>query len=104
MKDYHLVKNVLKKHGEKQMGKKKSRTSETSAGVVGKSYQHPSKALRKEYMQSTQRATNQLAAFYKGRNVVLTIANPNTNETNKRFIKVNARDVWSGGGKSTSKR
>jgi hypothetical protein len=81
------------------MGKKKTRTSETSAGVVGKSYQHASKALRKEYMQSTQRATNQLAAFFKGKKVVLTIANPNTNETNKRFIKVNARDVWSGGGK-----
>ena len=42
---------------------------------------------------------NQLAAFYRGRNVVLTIENPNKNETNKRFIRVNARDVWSGGGK-----
>ena len=30
---------------------------------------------------------------------MLTIPNPNTNETNKRFIRVNARDVWSGGGK-----
>ncbi len=81
------------------MGKKKSRTSQTSAGVVGSAFKHASKVLRKEYMQSTQRATNQLAAFYKGRKVMLTIPNPNTNETNKRFIKVNARDVWSGGGK-----
>jgi hypothetical protein len=30
---------------------------------------------------------------------VLTVENPNKNETNKRFIRVNARDVWSGGGK-----
>jgi hypothetical protein len=24
----------------------------------------------------------------------LTIPNPNTNETNKRFIRINAKDVW----------
>ena len=81
------------------MGKKKSRTSQTSAGVVGNAFKQASKAQRKEYMQSTQRAINQLAAFYKGRKVMLTIPNPNTNETNKRFIRVNAREVWSGGGK-----
>jgi len=34
---------------------------------------------------------------------MITIPNPNTNETNKRFIKVNARDVWSGGGKEKRK-
>ena len=81
------------------MGKKKSSTSQTSAGIVGNGYQHDTKALRKEYRNSIERASNQLKAFYKGRRVMLTIANPNTNETNKRFIKVNARDVWSGGGK-----
>ena len=81
------------------MGKKKSRTSQTSAGIVGNGYKHATKALRKEYRTSIARANNQLSAFYKGRKVVLTIPNPNTNETNKRFIKVNARDVWSGGGK-----
>ena len=50
-------------------------------------------------MQSIERSSNQLKAFYKGRRVILTVPNPNTNETNKRFIRVNARDVWSGGGK-----
>lgn len=95
---------ILKKHGEKQMGKKKSRTSQTSKGIVGNAYKSASKALRKEYRSSIERANNQLAAFYRGRNVVLTIPNPNTNETNKRFIRVNARDVWSGGGKSKSRR
>ena len=38
---------------------------------------------------------NQLAAFRRGRNVVLTIPNPNKTEKGKRFIKVNAKDVWS---------
>ena len=85
------------------MGKKKSRTNQTSKGIVGNSYKHASKALRKEYMQSVERLNNQLAAFKRGRRVMITIPNPNTNETNKRFIKVNARDVWSGGSKEKRK-
>jgi len=85
------------------MGKKKSRTNQTSKGIVGNSYKHASKALRKEYMQSVERLNNQLEAFKRGRRVMITIPNPNTNETNKRFIKVNARDVWSGGGKEKRK-
>ena len=89
----------MNKHGAKQMGKKKSRTSQTSKGVVGNAYKHASKALRKEYRNSVERISNQLAAFYRGRRVMITIPNPNTNETNKRYIRVNARDVWSGGGK-----
>jgi len=40
------------------------------------------------------RICNQLAAFKMGKNVVLNIPNPNTNETNKRFIRVSAKDVW----------
>ena len=81
------------------MGKKKSRTSQTSKGLVGNAYKHASKALRKEYMQSIDRVNNQLKAFYRGKRVMITIPNPNTNETNKRYIRVHARDGWSGGGK-----
>ena len=33
-------------------------------------------------------------AFAKGFNVVLTIPNPNDKETNKPFIRVNAKDVY----------
>ena len=54
-------------------------------------------------MQSVERLNNQLSAFKKGRRVMITIPNPNTNETNKRYIRVNARDVWSGGGKEKRK-
>ncbi len=50
-------------------------------------------AMRREYMTSGERVVNQLAAWKRGRNVVLTIENPNKNETNKRFIRVNARDL-----------
>jgi hypothetical protein len=49
--------------------------------------------MRREYMTSGERVVNQLAAWKRGRNVVLTIENPNKNETNKRFIRVNARDL-----------
>ena len=86
------------------MAKKRSRDSQTSKGEVCQKRNPVLKQLRREYHGSSQEACNKLAAFYRGRNVVLTIANPNTNETNKRFIRVNARDVWTGGGKSTSKR
>ena len=41
-----------------------------------------------------ERVLNQLNAFRKGKNVVLTIPNPSKAERSKRFIKVNAKDVW----------
>jgi len=40
------------------------------------------------------RICNQMDAFKKGKNVVLNILNPNANDTNKRFIRVSAKDVW----------
>ena len=40
------------------------------------------------------RLLNQKNAWMSGKNVVLTMENPNKNETNKPFIRVNARDVW----------
>jgi len=45
-------------------------------------------------MQSGMRQYNQLLAYIKGKRVMLTIPNPNTNETNKRFIRVPANEVW----------
>jgi len=51
-------------------------------------------AMRAEYRVSGERLVNQRRAFDQGKNVVLTIENPNKEETNKRFIRVNARDVW----------
>ena len=42
-----------------------------------------------------EKVLNQLTAFRRGKNVVLTIPNPNKTERSKPFIKVNAKDVWS---------
>ena len=39
-------------------------------------------------------ANNKMKAFRKGKMVWLTIPNPNKNETNKKFVKVIASDVW----------
>ena len=40
------------------------------------------------------RIANQLKAFREGKKVMVTIENPNKNETNKRFIRVPASQVW----------
>ena len=45
-------------------------------------------AMRTEYLQSGERVMNQLAALKQGKDVVMTIANPNKEQTNKKFIKV----------------
>ena len=80
------------------MGKKRSRATQVSKGIVN---QNPnsntkriSKAQRREYMQSGDRMYNQLLAFMRGKNVMVTVPNPNTNETNKRMIRVPAQEVW----------
>jgi hypothetical protein len=71
-------------------GKKSSGKNYTSKGIVGttksRSKNDPGAAAR--------RMMNQLKAFKEGKNVVLTIPNPNPHETNKKFIKVNAKDWW----------
>ena len=36
-----------------------------------------------------------IRAFMKGKNVVLVVPNTNTHETNKPFVRINAKDVWS---------
>jgi len=52
------------------------------------------RAMRADYLASGDRIINQRRAFDAGKNVVVTIPNPNPNETNKRFIRVNAKSVW----------
>jgi hypothetical protein len=76
------------------MGKKKQRATQVSKGEVGRPQKSRSK-LDEDY--PARRMMNQMRAFQQGKNVVLTIPNPNANETNKPFIRVNAREVWKGG-------
>ena len=71
-------------------GKRSSGKNYVSKGIVG-----TTKSRSKQDADYPQRRMiNQLRAYHAGKNVVLTIPNPNPNETNKRYIKVNARDVW----------
>lgn len=73
------------------MGKKKQRASQTSKGEIGRPMKSRSK-LDADY--PARRMVNQREAWAKGRNVVLTLPNPNKNETNRPFIRINAREVW----------
>ena len=77
------------------MGKKSS-TSYTSKGERRNVAKSTCKSMRREYLENNHvlRALNQYDAYCKNKQVRVTIANPNKNETNKPFIRVNARDVW----------
>ena len=76
------------------MGKKRSRAKQVSAGITHQKPNPILKALRREYRDSMARVQNQLEAHLRGKHVVLTIENPNKNETNKkkvihsRFVRV----------------
>ena len=80
-------------------GKKSSGKHYTSKGEHNNVSRWLKKACRKDYVEnrSVERAINQRNAFLKGRRVMLTIENPNKNETNKRFIRVPASEVWKSG-------
>ena len=74
------------------MGKKKSRSKQVSKGEVG----NPTKTRLRfgEAGYEQQKMLNKWRAFQNGKNVVITIENPNKNETNKPYIRVPAKDVW----------
>ena len=66
-------------------------------GGSGKTY--TSKGERRSSMKTSvrnpsQRLLNQQKAWAAGKNVVVTIENPNKNQTNKPFIRVNAFEAW----------
>ena len=73
------------------MGKKSKGTNYTSKGQRPNVRKDTRKAMRRDTSE-VDKHLNKMKAFAKGRNVMLTIPNPNKNETNKRFIRVNAKD------------
>lgn len=77
------------------MGKKKGGKSSgfISQGIHSNVAQSTKRAMRREYMESGMRLINQREAFNKGKRVMVTIANPNPNETNKPFIRVTAEQA-----------
>ncbi len=78
------------------MGKKSSGTSYTSKGERPNLSRKTKNAMRRDYLENHQleRLNNQMSAWKKMKNVMLTVPNPNKNETNKRFIRVSAREYW----------
>jgi len=80
-------------------GKKSSGKTYTSKGERNNVSRLLKKACRRDYIEnrSLERAINQRNAFLKGKRVMLTIENPNKNETNKKFIRVPANEVWKTG-------
>lgn len=80
------------------MAKKRQRATQTSKGQTHQNSNRLGarieKALRLEYVGSIKEAANKRAAWARGKRVMLTVPNPNTNETNKPFIRVNANELW----------
>jgi hypothetical protein len=80
------------------MGKKRQRSKQTSKGTT---HQNPNrlgnrmmKQQRLEYKGTIAHSIKQRKAWARGKRVMLTIANPNTAETNKPWIRVPANEVW----------
>lgn len=72
-------------------GKKSSGKTYTSKGLVG-----TNKWLKKAIRKDRSRADVELGkikAYLAGKTAYTTIPNPNPNQTNKRFIRVNLRDI-----------
>ena len=76
------------------MGKKKKSEGYTSKGERNNVRKDIRKLIRRE-VTNLETVINKYDAYKKGKNVMLTIPNPNANvETNKPFIRVNAKEVW----------
>ena len=73
--------------------RKKSRAHQVSKGERSNVNKKVCNAMRSDTSQ-LQRTINQREAWSRGKNVMVTIPNPNEQETNKRFIRVNAKDLW----------
>ena len=73
--------------------RKKSRAHQESKGERSNVSKKVCNAMRSD-TSMLQRTLNQREAWLRGKKVMLTIPNPNDKETNKKFIKVNAKDIW----------
>ena len=71
-----------------------ARTNYTSKGERRNVSKWVRKAIKRE-RTGLQRLNAQIDAFLEGKNVVLTIPNPNPNEKGKPFIRKNAKEEWS---------
>ncbi len=75
------------------MAKKKQRSKYSSKGLGSNVTADIKKAVRRE-ITYIDRMINQLDAWSKGRRTMVTIPNPNPNETNKRYIRQEGNIVF----------
>ena len=76
------------------MGKKKKSDGYTSKGLHSNVSKDTLKAMRRE-RSHLDTMINKYDAFKKGKNVMLTIPNPNAKANPaKPFIRVSAKEVW----------
>ena len=75
----------------KKGGKSKGFISKGERPNVSRKVQN---ACRRDYLASDLRLRNQTIAWRAGKNVMLTIPNPDKKNTKERMIRVPAIDVW----------
>lgn len=75
------------------MGKKRQRAKYTSKGQRASMDPRPLKQVRAD-KSLVDKAIQKLDAFCNGKNVWMTIDNPNPKETNKRKIRVKAHSIY----------
>ena len=75
------------------MGKKSSGNTYQSKGERPNVKRNILNAVRRDVTPS-QKMEHIMTAYLKGRNPWLTVPNSNTNETNKKFIRVKSEDLW----------
>jgi len=76
------------------MGKKRQRAKQVSKGIHHQKPNRWVKMARREWNGSDAQHAAKLQAFMAGKNVMLTVPNPDKNNTKERFIRVNAKEVW----------
>lgn len=70
----------------------KSGKTYTSKGERPNVNKKISNSARSDYLISADRVMNQLRAYRDGKNVVVTIPNPDKNNTKARYIKIKGSD------------
>jgi hypothetical protein len=76
------------------MGKKRQRATQTSKGVHCQKRTAEQKAQRREYKGSVAEGANKMTAHKAFKRVMITIPNPDANNTRERFIRVPSTQVW----------
>ena len=78
-----------------KMGKKKSRATQTSKGERRNVSRKILKAVRRERRaDDVGRLITLTEAWKSEKNPWLTVPNPNTKETNKKFVRIRSNDYW----------